>query len=892
MALSLAPLPQTSSFHYSRHSLRLPFRHNRTRTTQVGFAVCCSERQASAALVEDVPGTRPGDAEAPGKVVYRVKKRRKPRPSFLDLIQDKWSVKIGSKREKFPWEEEDKLCAEEKRPPQLWKREAVNDEGIGEGDKEGVPMTVETREVVKEEGTEEGLEEEVAVSTASQDKRIFAPWVHGSGVAKLQVDSSGVALTGTMLGPEDKDDGDEEVVVQEAHLDVQVVSDVELDGNENSVGSILSSGNEGIVSEDERTELGGLFKEFLSNDDADYDPGVNVGFREDKLGGNINGKGVIMDLPWRREAESDGGSMKKKKRSNSELAERIIPEHELKRLRELSLRMFERIKIGNAGVTQELVDSIHWKWRLDEVVKLKFEGAPSHNMRRTQEILEDRTGGLVIYRSGSLVVLYRGMAYKLPCVQSYNKQADADSMTHPRSAHLVQNATPAPLVKEILKTERPLTIDSLEYLSKLSKKELMDMNNLNALLNELGPRYTDWSGREPIPVDADLLPPEVPGYRPPFRLLLQGVRHALRDKEMTTLRQTARTMPPHFALGRNRKLQGLANAMVKLWETSAIAKIAIKRGVVNTCNDRMAEELKILTGGTLLSRNKEYIVFYRGNDFLPPRVLLLRHRLLLLSGEKRLTSEDIQQMRRDDSFHKHESLLSHLKRKLALAIRKVKKAEITLAKVQEKLMPAELPSDLEIISDEERFLFRKVGLSMKPFLHVGRREVFDGTIENIHLHWKHRELVKLIVRGKSFAQVKHIAISLEAESGGVLISVDRTTKGYAIILYRGKNYQRPIAVRPRTLLTRRQALARSIELQRREALKHHLSELQERIELIKTELKEMRKNNEIDAERVSKSLEACSSISEFSEGEGEEAYLKVYESGGEDSGADDDHPVQ
>lgn len=27
-----------------------------------------------------------------------------------------------------------------------------------------------------------------------------------------------------------------------------------------------------------------------------------------------------------------------------------------------------------------------------------------------------------------------------------------------------------------------------------------------------------------------------------------------------------------------------------------------------------------LTGGTLLSRNKEYIVFYRGNDFLPPAV--------------------------------------------------------------------------------------------------------------------------------------------------------------------------------------------------------------------------------------------------------------------------------
>lgn len=86
----------------------------------------------------------------------------------------------------------------------------------------------------------------------------------------------------------------------------------------------------------------------------------------------------------------------------------------------------------------------------------------------------------------------------------------------------------------------------------------------------------------------------------------------------------------------------------------------------------------------------------------------------------------------------------------------------------------------------------------------------------MHLHWKHRELVKIVVRGKSFAQAKHIAISLEAESEGVLISLDKTTKGYVIIFYRGKNYRRPQIMKPRNLLTRRQALARSIELQRRE----------------------------------------------------------------------------
>lgn len=86
----------------------------------------------------------------------------------------------------------------------------------------------------------------------------------------------------------------------------------------------------------------------------------------------------------------------------------------------------------------------------------------------------------------------------------------------------------------------------------------------------------------------------------------------------------------------------------------------------------------------------------------------------------------------------------------------------------------------------------------------------------MHLHWKYRELVKIVINRKSFPQVKHIAVSLEAESGGVLVSVDKTARGYAIIVYRGKNYQRPLAIKPTNLLTKRQALARSIELQRRE----------------------------------------------------------------------------
>jgi hypothetical protein len=45
--------------------------------------------------------------------------------------------------------------------------------------------------------------------------------------------------------------------------------------------------------------------------------------------------------------------------------------------------------------------------------------------------------------------------------------------------------------------------------------------------------------------------------------------------------------------GRNRGLSGLAAAIVKLWEKTEVVKIAVKRGVQNTNNELMAEELKV-----------------------------------------------------------------------------------------------------------------------------------------------------------------------------------------------------------------------------------------------------------------------------------------------------------
>lgn len=57
---------------------------------------------------------------------------------------------------------------------------------------------------------------------------------------------------------------------------------------------------------------------------------------------------------------------------------------------------------------------------------------------------------------------------------------------------------------------------------------------------------------------------------------------------------------------------------------------------------------------------------------------------------------------------------------MSQAERKLMKAENALSKVEEFLKPANRPADPESITDEERFMFRKLGLRMKAFLLLGK----------------------------------------------------------------------------------------------------------------------------------------------------------------------------
>ncbi|MBA0747557.1 hypothetical protein Gogos_004464 [Gossypium gossypioides] len=493
------------------------------------------------------------------------KKKRKPKPSFLDQIKDKWSQKpIISTREKLPWQEKEELEEQEEVEKEASETDSDEDPRVEVSDPVSFPLP---------------------------SRVIAAPWSHGRKFNEPHFD----------FVPESPE--------FESQIEISFANEKPID----FVGDRI-----------EKPEL--LDEEISFNKQK---PTLSAHKKIAAVEGINEVVSSTQNLEVSTSGSSEGGSIegdgkRGKKKSNTEMAERMIPEHELRRLRNIALRMVERTKVGAAGITQALVEHIHERWKLDEVIKLKFEEPLSLNMKRTHEVLEKRTGGLVIWRSGGSVVLYRGMAYKLHCVQSYSGQDQADTS----ASDVLTTNTETMVVKDSVRTEESFMPSSSEYLKDLSKEELMDLCELNHLLDELGPRYKDWSGREPLPVDADLLPPVVPGYQPPFRRLPYGVRHCLKDREMTTFRRLARSMPPHFAIGRNRELQGLAQAIVKLWERTAIAKIAVKRGVENTRNERMAEELKvrdytyccILKWGTLLSRNKEFIVFYRGNDFLPPVV--------------------------------------------------------------------------------------------------------------------------------------------------------------------------------------------------------------------------------------------------------------------------------
>ncbi|KAA8541227.1 hypothetical protein F0562_025166 [Nyssa sinensis] len=614
-------------------------------------------------------------------------------------------------------------------------------------------------------------------------------------------------------------------------------------------------------------------------------------------------------LPWEREdtmREDEEGYRGARKRTVKapSLAELTIEDAELRRLRRLGMTLRERISVAKAGVTGAVLEKIHEKWRKSELVRLKFHETLAHDMKTAHEIVERRTGGLVIWRSGSVMVVFRGSNYEGPPSRSQPIDREGDNLFVPdvssADSQTTRNVNGATSVLE--KTEPALS----SRVESMTEEEA----EYHSLLDGLGPRFEDWWGTGLLPVDADLLPQTIPGYKTPFRLLPTGMRSRLTNAELTNLRKLAKSIPCHFALGRNRNHQGLAAAIIKLWEKSLVAKVAVKRGIQNTNNKLMAEELKKLTGGVLLLRNKYYIVIYRGKDFLPTSVataLAERQEMTkqiqdveekmrsgtaeviprgvpgqALAGTlaefyeaqaqwgREISAAEREKMIEEASRAKSARVVKQIEHKLAISQAKKLRAERLLSKIEASMVPVGPFDDQETITDEERFMFRRVGLRMKAYLPLGIRGVFDGVIENMHLHWKHRELVKLISKQKSY--VEETARLLEYESDGILVAIERVPKGYALIYYRGKNYQRPISLRPRNLLTKAKALKRAVAIQRHEALSQHILELEKTIEQMRKEIGDSKDVEDENTGNLEKNGE-FNHASEFTQNEEEASWM-------------------
>ncbi|KAH9287961.1 hypothetical protein KI387_032078, partial [Taxus chinensis] len=622
-----------------------------------------------------------------------------------------------------------------------------------------------------------------------------------------------------------------------------------------------------------------------------------------------------------KEEEEKVTSENKKLEFVPTLAQLSISEQGLKRLRTHGKYTTNKLTIGKAGITEAVVNYIHYRWRKSEVVKIKCGGTSPVNMKRIQDILEEKTGGLVVWRAADIIILYRGVNYKHPCAEAspsigvnlesvdsiqfsshpnflntsvdrVNGNLPVETSSEDKKAHMVNNNT---LMDSLNNTEIEVFQKDCFY----PCEQKPEINN-NILLDGLGPHFTDSLGFDPLPVNANLPLAAAPQYVKPSGLLFPEMKDKLTETEISSLQKLAESLSPHFSLGKNCQPQGLVAAIFELWERSEIAKIEVKHEVQSNISKKIAEDLEGLTGGTLLSSNNEFIVLYRGKDFLcidaasvlaerkatmfhqkvkmeklkeSPSVHADRELQFSVSGtaarskghkkrwKNRVHSEDQKRMQKEPSKAK----LS-LDDKLTFALLKKVKVENELLAIERGLKCVQLPINQQTITIEERLVLRKIGLRMNAFILLGKPGVFVDVIENMHLHWKYRKLVKIISNEKSFVQVKDLARILEYESGGILVAVDSVEKGYAITVYRGKNYQRPTMLRPDSLLNEKVALRRWNAIQRRESLRLELLRVERDIERLKIHLSKVQDVKEEIIEQLSKEMKSTyPSSSEYEE---------------------------
>ncbi|KAJ7539651.1 hypothetical protein O6H91_11G103800 [Diphasiastrum complanatum] len=153
------------------------------------------------------------------------------------------------------------------------------------------------------------------------------------------------------------------------------------------------------------------------------------------------------------------------------------------------------------------------------------------------------------------------------------------------------------------------------------------------------------------------------------------------------------------------------------------------------------------------------------------------------------------------------------------------------------LKPFKLPGDEpanhdpEILTPEQLHYLRKIGRKNQNYVPVGKRGIYGGTIQNMHLNWKRHETVRVDCHMFPFEQVKDMAEDLAKLSGGIVIEIIKDKK--IIVLYRGKNYERPEDIIPKNTLDKRKALKKALYEQSMYAVLRNITRLEEQLRVLR-----------------------------------------------------------
>ncbi|KAI3965166.1 hypothetical protein MKX01_027657 [Papaver californicum] len=167
-------------------------------------------------------------------------------------------------------------------------------------------------------------------------------------------------------------------------------------------------------------------------------------------------------------------------------------------------------------------------------------------------------------------------------------------------------------------------------------------------------------------------------------------------------------------------------------------------------------------------------------------------------------------------------------------IDKIDKAKIKEALLMEKLKKYEVPKaqgpevKQEFLTGEERFYMKKMAQKGSNYLQVGVRGVYGGVIDNMHMHWKNHETVKVFCKPCRPGEVHEYAKEIARLSGGIPIQVIGND---TIIFYRGKNYVQPEVRWPVDTLSKKRALEKSKYMQSLEAVRHFIAVAGKELEL-------------------------------------------------------------